>query len=664
MKQRLFSKAGLLVLALLTLLLTIGIQQLFKGARLDLTEDKLYTLSDGTHSLLSELASKATITLFYSDGQTKDLPFIRNYARRVQELLEEYVAASKGNLTLKVIDPEPFSANEDKASEYGLQAVPLGNGSKEIYFGLVITRDDDPGKKEVISFLHPDKERFLEYDISKLVFAVTQTEKPRLGIISGLQVRGGFDMMSRQSTGPWISVSQLEQLYDVTTIEADKKVIPEGLKLLIIIHPADLSEQMRYSIDQFVLAGGHALVFVDPDAESASQGGGMMMGGGGAPRSSTLEPLFKAWGIAMDTRKVVADAEHALSVGSPSGRPVRHLGILGFGEKDFNKDDVVTSSLRSVNFATAGAIQKLEGGTTRVESLLHTGKKAMLMDADKFTMMSDPGSLYRDFKPTGEQYMLIARITGDVKTAYPDGYPKEEAEQGAEQQEEHGAINGKASESEKVVKTKENGKDKENKDKEKKEDKPKAPQLMASTKPLNVIVVADTDVLTDRLWVQKTRFFGQQVIQPFAGNGDMLINMVDNLLGNASLISIHSRGQFSRPFDKVNELEQTAEASFHKKEDMLKQELSETEKKLRELQRKKQGEEKLVLSPEQEQEVEKFMQEKLKIRKELRNVQHQLGKDIDNLGTVLKLINIFAVPLLITLLVLGWRFTCRRKNNQ
>lgn len=655
MKQRLFSKAGLLALALLTLLLTMGIQQLFKGARLDLTEDKLYTLSDGTHRLLQSLESKATITLFYSDGQTKDLPSIRNYARRVQELLEEYVAASKGNLTLNIIDPEPFSVNEDKASEYGLQAVPLGNGAKEVYFGLVISRDDDPDKKEVISFLHPDKERFLEYDISKLVFTVTQTEKPKVGIISGLQIHGGFDIMSRRSSGPWVSVSQLEQLYDVTTIDTDKKTLPEDLKLLIIIHPANLSEQLRYAIDQFVLAGGHALVFVDPDAESANQGGGMMMGmgGGGIPRSSTLEPLFKAWGIEMATNKIVADEEHALSVGSPSGRPVRHLGILGFGEKDFNKHDVVTSSLSSVILSTAGAIKKLEGATTQVESLLHSGKKAMLMDADKFTKMSDPGSLYKDFTPTGEQYTLIARITGDVKTAYPDGYPKEQAEQ---KEEQVAVKDGKTSESEKEAETKESG------DKEKQEEKPKAPQLMASTKPVNVIVVTDTDVLTDRLWVQITQFFGQQVVQPFANNGDMLINMVDNLLGNADLISIRSRGQFSRPFDKVNALEQAAEASFRKKEDRLKQELSEAENKLRELQSKKQGEEKLVLNAEQEQEVEKFMQEKLKIRKELRNVQHQLGQDIHNLGTALKLINILAVPLLITLLVLGWRYTCRRKK--
>ncbi|MDB2384272.1 GldG family protein [Endozoicomonas sp.] len=279
MKQRLFSKAGLLVLALLTLLLTIAINQVFKGARLDLTEGNLFTLSKGTHNLLRSLESDATLQLFYSDKQTQDLPFIRNYARRVTELLEEYVVASKGKLRLDIIDPEPFSENEDKAAEYGLQAIPLGNGSKEAYFGLVISSNDDAEKREVISFLHPDKERFLEYDISKLVYSVTQKAKPKVGLLTGLQVQGGFDMASRQSTGPWTSISQLEQLYDVVSVEQGSNEIPDDLKLLIIIHPKDLSEQMRYAIDQFVLRGGNALVFVDPNAESGNAGG-MMMGGG------------------------------------------------------------------------------------------------------------------------------------------------------------------------------------------------------------------------------------------------------------------------------------------------------------------------------------------------------------------------------------------------
>ncbi|MDD7804178.1 MAG: GldG family protein, partial [Endozoicomonas sp. (ex Botrylloides leachii)] len=240
MKQQLFSKAGLVVLALLTLLLTIAINQVFKGFRIDLTEDKLFTLSEGTHNLLHGLKSNVTVQLFYSDKQTQDFPAVRNYARRVTELLEEYAAASGGKLKLKVIDPEPFSENEDKAAEYGLQAIPLGNGLHEVYLGLVISRDDEPEKREVISFLHPNKERFLEYDISKLIYSVTQTSKPKVGLLAGLPVQGGFDMASRQPTEAWTTITQLEQLYDVVSVKPNADKIPEGLKLLIIIQPKDL----------------------------------------------------------------------------------------------------------------------------------------------------------------------------------------------------------------------------------------------------------------------------------------------------------------------------------------------------------------------------------------------------------------------------------------
>ncbi|PJE77860.1 hypothetical protein CI610_03208 [invertebrate metagenome] len=677
MTHRLFSRAGLLILALVVLLLTIGISQVLKNARLDLTEDKLYTLTDGTKNLLKSLDGKAVLQLFYSESQTGEMPFIRNYARRVTELLEEYVIVSGGKLSMEVIDPEPFSENEDKASSYGLQAVPLGNGSKEIYFGLVITstpeddnkasdnKEEDGGnvKREVISFLHPDKERFLEYDISKLVYAVTQKEKPKIGLMSSLQVNGGFDMMSRQSSGPWVSISQLEKNYDISNLDMSVQEIPSNLKLLILIHPKKLSEQTLYAIDQFVLGGGHALVFVDPVAESDNAGGMGMMGMGG-DKSSTLGPVFEAWGIDYDPKKVVLDARYALQVGSPSGRPVRHLGILGFSEESFNKEDVATSNLQKVNIASAGALLKRENNSTQWDVLLHSSNNAMLTSAESFEFLMDPSSLFKGFQPTGELYVIAARLSGDVATAFPEGKPKEkEAEKSSD---DNKADSKKTADDKKEIASGQTRKADKEADKEIKNKKEEmiVSHIARSVRPINVIVVADTDMLTDRLWVQKTSFFGQQIVQPFANNGDMLINMTDNLLGNKDLISIRSRGQFSRPFDKVNALEQEAEASFHKKEEELKERLSATESKIRELQTKKEGEEKLVLSTEQEQEVEKFMKEKLKIRKELRDVQHQLGKDIERLGTQLKLANILFIPLLLTIFALGFRVYKRKKHKR
>ena len=657
--KRLFSKAGLLVLALVTLLLTIGVSQLFKGARVDLTQDRLYTLSDGTKKLLDKLDGKATLQFFYSESQTRELPFLRNYARRVTELLEEYVLASNGKLRLEVIDPEPFSENEDKAAEYGLQAVPLGGPGKEAYMGLVITNDEDDSKREVIGFLHPDKERFLEYDISKLVYSVVQKSRPKIGMVSTLQVNGGYDMMSRQSSGPWMSISQLRQMYEVDDLGTAFDVIPEDINLLVVIHPKELTDRTRYAIDQYVVGGGHALIFVDPNAESDQAGGGMMGGmmmGMGGDKSSSLPTLFKAWGIEMDKSKVLADGTLALSVGSPSGRPVRHLGILGLNEQSFNGNDVITSMLNTVNVATAGAVIQLEGAHTDMEVLLHSTKNAMLMDASLFAMLFDPSSLYKDFKATGAEYPLGVRVTGMVKTAFPDGRPPEP--EPAKAKSDEAGLKAEEEEEEEEELATEVKVDED----ETKPVKELPAHIAESMQPVNVIVVADTDLLTDRLWVQKNNFFGQDIVQPFANNGDLLINMVDNLMGNADLISIRSRGQFSRPFDKVSDLERQAEERFYQKEEELKQQLAETDAKLRQLQATKDGEDALVLSPEQQAEVERFVQEKLKIRKQLRDVQHQLSKDIEKLGIQLKLINILAVPLLITLVALGFRASRRRRQ--
>ena len=661
LKKQLFSKAGLLVLALVTLLTTIAVNHLFKGARVDLTQDRLYTLSDGTRNLINNLNGKANLQLFFSDSKTKEFPFIRNYATRVNELLDEYVLAAHGNLTLEVIDPEPFSENEDKAAEHGLQAVPLGGAGNEVYFGLVITSSDDDSKREVISFLHPEKERFLEYDISKLIYSVIKESRPKIGLVSTLEVNGGFDMMSRQPSGPWTSVAQLRKMYDIQDLGQSFDVVPEELSLLLVIHPKELTNQTRYAIDQFVIRGGHALIFVDPDAESDQAGGMMAMGG---DNSSTLPDLFKAWGVEMDKSKVVADAGLALSVGSPSGRAVRHLGILGLNDSSFNSDDVITSTLRSINMATSGSIHQIENASTDMEVLLHSSKKAMLMDASEFTMLFDPSSLYRHFKSSNQQYALAARVTGMTKSAFPEGRPPlEESPKAAELKgdsndllEEEALVSEEEEEEEELQTVK----DKAKLDSNSVQKKELPSHINESLKPINVIIVADTDVLTDRLWVQKSQFFGQELIQPFANNGDLLINMTDNLLGNADLISIRSRGEFSRPFDKVNELERQAEASFYQKEEELKQQLEDTDSKLRQLQTKKDGEDLLVLSPEQEAEVERFMQEKLKIRKQLRDVQHQLSKDIEALGTQLKAINILGMPILITLVAFGYRLSRRK----
>lgn len=694
MTTKLFPKTGLVVLAVLVLLMTVISQFVFRGARVDLTEDQLYTLSQGTKSLMKDLQEPVTLKLYYSRKATEGIPQLRNYANRVEELLREYVQVSEGKVTLEVIDPELFSEQEDAAAAYGLQAVPLSVGDREAYLGLVALNQDaavsekemvdgdqggqvtdEVGRREVISFFHPDKESFLEYDISNLIYSVSQKTRSMVAVISGVPVSGGYDYMTRGPKESWMSITQLERLYDVQYLGSSVTEISSDIGLLILILPHDVSKNTLYAIDQYVLRGGHALVFLDPYAEEAAQGVGTMMGGGdGAPRSAYLETLLSAWGVEMEHERFVADEDHALSVGSQTGRPVRHLGILGLKDDSFNRSDVVMSNLKVVNFSSAGALKLKENASVTMEPLIQSGVNSALLSVAQLETLNDPRTLYKEYQPSGERYVLAARITGKIKTAFPDGRP-EPGVPGENAENSLGITpipnDNKpltevpvTEEEEEEEEEEEVGKQKAIDHEVEAESAVELTRLVVSEKPINLIIVADTDVLSNRLWVQVNDFFGQQIATPFANNGDLVVNLVDNLMGNADLISIRSRGQYSRPFTTVDELERNAQASFMDKEEELTLRLKETEKQLLELQSMKDGNDDLVLSADQLKGLVRFQQQKLKIRKELRDVQHQLNQDIESLGSSLKLINIFAVPFLLTVMLIGFRIRHSRRELQ
>ncbi|MCY4471625.1 MAG: Gldg family protein [Kistimonas sp.] len=660
MTNKLFSRAGLIVLAVTAIVVTTLFNFVFRGVRLDLTQDQLYTLAPGTARLLKQLPEPIQLKFYFSRAQTDDIPQVRNYARRIQELLREYVQASDGRVTLEVIDPIPFSEQEDEAAGYGLQAVPLSGGAKTLYMGLVAVRGsdaqtDNQGKAmEAIAFLSPEKERFLEYDISNLVYSVGQTKKPRLGLISALPVRGGgFDLASQQAAQPWVSISQLEKMYDVQDLGTSVTDIPEDITQLVLVLP-ELPQETLYAVDQYILRGGNALIFLDPQAESGTGG----LWGGSGKSTSYLKPLLDAWGLEMVPDRFVADARHALSVNTASGRAVAHLGLLGYDPENFDQGDAVTGNLKAVNFASAGALRKKDDqAAISFEPLIRSSGQAALLDASQLQGLTDPRSLYRTFQPTGDRYVLAARVSGSLKTAFPQGRPAASGEDSdAASQEKEGGMEKTAATdpAEKPAAGKRDADQKEGSD-----NKENAAHLAASIKESNIILVSDTDVLSNRLWVQVRQFFGQSLAQPFANNGDMLVAMVDNLAGNKDVISIRSRGQFSRPFTRVNALERSAQARFLKTEEELNNQLELTENKLRQLQDSKKGQDSLVLSKEQTAELEKFQQEKLRIRKQLRQVQLQLNQEIANLGIWLKMLNILSVPVLLTGLALFWRWRRR-----
>jgi ABC-type uncharacterized transport system involved in gliding motility auxiliary subunit len=616
----------LLALALLFIGLTVLFNYALRGWRLDLTQNRLYTMAPGTDRVLAGIKEPINLYFFFSEKAAAGIPELHTYGVRVRELLQELVSRSKGKLQLHVIDPQPFSEEEDRAAELGVRGVPLGAAGGQFYFGLAGTNSTDG--RAAIEFFDPKKEQFLEYDVVKLVYQLANPKKPVVAWLSSLPMTGGFDPRTGQMRDPWLIYSDAQQLFDVRPLEPNATRIDPDVNVLVLVHPKELSPATQFAIDQFALRGGHILVFVDPLAEADTAGAeaGNPMAAMGADKSSHLTPLLTAWGVKFNPDQVVADRGHALAVTLRQGeQPVEHLGILGLDQGSFASDDVITAGLSNVNVATAGylepltgaqACQPLKGGRACFEPLLQSSTDAEPLPVARFRMLFDPATLLEGFKPTGRRYVIGARVSGNVHTAFPAGPPQ--------------GVKLPAGEA----------------------------ALKQSAKPVNLVIFADTDMLEDFLWVREQNFFGQRMTQAWASNGDLVENALDNLAGSADLISVRSRATFQRPFDRVERLRRAADERLHAKEQELEAQLRDTETKLTALQSKKDSGSALILTPEQENEIEHFQTEKLRIRKELRAVRAGLNENIERLGTVLKIINIVVVPLmfaLVALLVWWWR---------
>lgn len=576
----------------ITLLLLVVSSIAFRHVRLDLTEQQVFTLSQGSQNIVANLHSPVELTLYYSDKASKDLATLRNYSQQVQDLLAEYVLAGNGNITLNVVDPEPFSEAEDKAAESGLQAVPVSSGD-DIYFGLVAK--SVTGEEAIIGFLQPDKEAFLEYDISSLIYRMGRAKTPAIGLLSSLDVRGGFDMQTAQPTAPWIVFEQMEQLYQVRSLDDQLNNLDPDISLLILIQPPALTDEALYKLDQFVLKGGKLLVFIDPIAEQAGQ-----PDLNNAQLDNPLEKLFNKWGVSYDPQQVVLDAAYGLTVSTSQGT-VRHLGLLGTSHETINTNEVSTADLEAINFASTGFIKPLEGASTSFDDLVWSSNYAMPFDINAYNLVHNPAELNAEFKTTGEFYSFAARISGPADSAFNGNKLAEQA----------GHI---------------------------------------QHADINVTVVADTDVLSDRMWVQVQSFFGRRSATPWADNGAFVNNLLEQFMGSADLISVRSRGRFNRPFTVVQDLQRRAADKLQETELRLEQRLKDTEAQLSELEDKKHQDSQMLTS-EQEKALLDFQKEKLEIRKQLRDVRHELDKDIEELGSRLKIINIAVLPLFLTLLL-------------
>jgi len=632
--RRAVAVAALLCIGLMLVSVNIIAARFFTW-RLDLTGERLYTLSGGTLRTLSKIDEPITLRFYYSTRLADEVPSYGVYAQRVRELLDQYVTAANGKIHLEVYNPQPFSDVEDRAVAFGLQGVPLDVQGEQVYFGLAATNSTDD--QQVIAFFQPERERFLEYDLTKLVHSLAFPKKTVVGLMSTLPLEGDvMAMMRGRPSEPMAVVEQLQQLDNVKPLASNIDAIPADVDVLMLVHPQNLSDKTLYAIDQFVLKGGKAMVFVDPYSElQASRPS--QLNPPGSPTSSNLERVFKSWGFEVPSKTVVGDRRDAQRVGVPGprggSRPLDYIAWLNLKTDNLNRDDMITADLSHITMASSGIIEPIDGAKTTIEPLITTSRDSTKIPAEKLMGLPDVAGLLAEFKPDNKRYILAAHVTGIAESAFPDGPPKP-----SEPAKPEGADPTEAKEGETDTPP------------PKPAETPAAPaieSLKQSAQPINVIVVADTDMLDDKFWMQKQEFFGQRVLVPTANNGDFVANAIEVLAGGEDLIGLRTRGTSARPFEIVEQIQSEAQARYSAEERELQAKLKETEAKLANLTGKDQTNAPTTLSPEQTKAIEEFRADMVQTRRQLRDVQAALRSNIRRLKAGLEFLDIALIPIIV-----------------
>ena len=631
-----------------------------RNAKADLTQQRLFTISKGTRDILKAIDEPISARLYFSKKLAEAAPAYGRYFERVRALLQQYSDISGGRLEVAIFDPEAFSDAEDKAVAAGLRGVRLNPEGEAGYFGLVATSSTDVDAS--IPFFTTDREAFLEYDLTKLIYTLSNPKKRVVGLMTGLPLDGGAaNPMAMMGGGrpqpPQVVMEQIRDFFEIKTVAQDAKEIPADVDVLMVAQPDRLTPEAAYAIDQYVLGGGKVLAFVDPVVETNARQGPMMMMAPSGPSPEFIK-LLKSWGLDFDAGKVAGDIANARRVQFGGGvRPVvtEYVGWLTLDRRSLDEKDVLSGGIERLNLASPGFLSKAEGATTQVSPILVTSTQAMQIAAEKFGMMPDPVGLLRAYKPEGKALTLAARVSGEVKSAFPEGAPKPPKKDDDKPKGDDSAKPDSAKQDTKDAKPKEE----------------KAEAAAAPTEPakphkvsgrVNAIVVADADLLNDQFWVEVRDFLGQQVAIPNASNAAFVVNALDNLSGSESLIALRGRGAEDRPFKLVNELRRDAERRYREKEQALTAKLKDVQDQLSKLEKAGEGGS-VILSENDRQAIDKFRADMLATRRELREVKRALREDIDRLDGWLKFANIALVPLLIGAGGLGWAALRRRRAH-
>lgn len=621
-----YSAAGL-VAAFVILVLVNLVVGAARG-RIDLTQGKLFTLSDGTRAVLGKLDAPVKIRLYFTQGDNNVPLPIKAYGRRVEDLLAEFRQAGRGKVLVEKLDPQPDSEAEDSAALDGIEAQVMPAGDK-FYLGLSVSYAD---QKVAVPALAPDREPLLEYDLTRAVARATTTSKPVVGVMSALPV---FGMPPSQLTGgqpvePQVFVSELRRDYTVKRVGLDAQKIDDDIKVLVVIHPRGIGDAAQYALDQFVLRGGKLIAFLDPNAYFDQMGQMAGMGASGGTPSS-LDKLTKAWGIGFDPGKVVLDMRYLTGAG-PRSLPT----LLSLNDSAFDAGDITTARLGSLLMPFAGVFtgKPAEGLSQTV--LMRSSAYSQLVDS--FAAMTQGEAAIRGFQPSGTEFPLAIRLTGKFKTAFPEGLPKAEDKGDRKDRSERKPTAAKTPEAK------------------------SSPVQLRESAENAVVLVADSDFINDGAAVQIQEIFGQRIVVPRNGNIAFAQALVDQFAGDAALIQLRGRASAARPFTVIRDMEAKAQQSYLGKIKELEANLAQTQEKLAALQKGRGPGTGTILSPEQQTELENFRKKAAETRLVLKEVRRELRADSEALQFWTKVLNIALMPLLVALVGIGLAVVRRRRT--